>query len=441
MLLPRNFVQVNRIVAVLLSLVGIYGVGEYYDVRPFIVRYISGTSTIDAPGIVSKDLTDLCNQTKWIEGLWLQCHSNCQRNQGGKKTLCGGLNNIRNRVQTCLRLSIATGAGLIIPRTETRDSMHLDITYDGSIVDANVFWDTAYFQQTLQAQCPQLQLRFDSDLTGIDTQFDLPERQYKETAYYNHTFAQMTEKALEKAHISDISATNQVVIGFGDPFIAWNYVESHEQDTIRKDLFESIRYNPNLLSIGSQILQSPELQNGYIGVHLRGESDWPSYFGKLKDQIRLYIEEIHNLRSNPLTSNLTAIYVSCGNQDAISVFREKLSVLGYTVHDKMSLLAGYPEISAQVEDLLFDEKGGVEYQMQVQANVFMGPAMSSMSSLIAYARSINETEDFFEANIYPGSYRRQGSLHRKYPKSPIMKGNSATKLMVVNGDDIMNSFP
>jgi len=79
--------------------------------------------------------------------------------------------------------------------------------------------------------------------------------------------------------------------------------------------------------------------------------------------------------------------------------------------------------------------------MQLKADVFMGPVMSSMSSLIAYARSVNDTEDFFEENIYPDSHRREGSLRRTYPKSPIMKGNSVTKLMVVNGDDIMNSFP
>lgn len=65
--------------------------------------------------------------------------------------------------------------------------------------------------------------------------------------------------------------------------------------------------------------------------------------------------------------------------------------------------------------------------------------MSSMSSLIAYARSIDNEEDFFSAYIFPGSTRN--GAERAYPTVPDMKGNRVTKLMVVNGVDIMDSFP
>lgn len=65
--------------------------------------------------------------------------------------------------------------------------------------------------------------------------------------------------------------------------------------------------------------------------------------------------------------------------------------------------------------------------------------MSSMSSLVAYTRSINNEEDFFAQYIFPGSTRN--GAERAYPVAPDMKGNSNTKLMVVNGVDIMDSFP
>lgn len=56
-------------------------------------------------------LRHLCDETDWTEGLWLQCHSNV----GPSKTsMRGGLSNLENRMQTCVRLAIAAGAGVIV---------------------------------------------------------------------------------------------------------------------------------------------------------------------------------------------------------------------------------------------------------------------------------------------------------------------------------------
>jgi hypothetical protein len=62
-----------------------------------------------------------------------------------------------------------------------------------------------------------------------------------------------------------------------------------------------------------------------------------------------------------------------------------------------------------------------------------------MSSLIAYARSVDDEGDFFETYVFPGSGR--DGFNRGYPDSPAIKGNDFTKLMVLSGPDIMESFP
>jgi len=62
-----------------------------------------------------------------------------------------------------------------------------------------------------------------------------------------------------------------------------------------------------------------------------------------------------------------------------------------------------------------------------------------MSSLIAYARTVDDgEEDFFETYVFTDSWNI--GINRNYP-AISMKGNSATKLMVVSGVDVMNSFP
>ena len=67
--------------------------------------------------------------------------------------------------------------------------------------------------------------------------------------------------------------------------------------------------------------------------------------------------------------------------------------------------------------------------------------MSTMSSLIAYARTVDDPksqEDFFEKYIFPGSWN--SGIYREYPGLGMM-GNRKTQLMVVSGVDVMSSFP
>ncbi|KAH8680508.1 hypothetical protein BX600DRAFT_444567 [Xylariales sp. PMI_506] len=133
------------------------------------------------------------------------------------------------------------------------------------------------------------------------------------------------------------------------------------------------------------------------------------------------------------------VYVSCGDRNAIQTFREMLEPLNYTVHDKWTLLEDQPESLDRIEAMGFDEKGVVEYEVMVRAPYWMGISMSSMSSLIAYARTVDEPEDFFEKHIYPDSIR--SGINRIYAENMVVRGNKHTKLLVVSGVDIMESFP
>lgn len=60
--------------------------------------------------------------------------------------------------------------------------------------------------------------------------------------------------------------------------------------------------------------------------------------------------------------------------------------------DKNVLLSSTPDILEEVNDLAFDQRAIIEYQTLVDARFWMGLTMSSMSALIAYARTVNNTE-------------------------------------------------
>jgi len=80
--------------------------------------------------------------------------------------------------------------------------------------------------------------------------------------------------------------------------------------TLRKALFKVIKFNQDLLNLSARIGQHPKLNNGaYIGVHLRGEKDWPNEFGVVADQMRFYVAEIQRIQKT-VSYNLKTIYVS-----------------------------------------------------------------------------------------------------------------------------------
>ena len=65
-------------------------------------------------------LLELCSETQWTHGLWLHCHNHCGENQ---TSICGGLNNARSRIQTCLRYAIDAGMGIILPSVASKSSV------------------------------------------------------------------------------------------------------------------------------------------------------------------------------------------------------------------------------------------------------------------------------------------------------------------------------
>ncbi|TAQ88169.1 hypothetical protein B7494_g3476 [Chlorociboria aeruginascens] len=392
--------------------------------------------------LTTSPLTALCSSITWTPGLWLQCHSYCGKND---TSICGGLNNARNRIQTCLRLAIDSGAGLILPKVTRRNPANLGQINTHEEVCPDFFWDIKYLTQTLGEQCPQLEFRFCGDISGIEEDRILatPNRPYISEKYHTDTFREMVLARVDEASIphTSISPSSPVAISFGDPYIGWNYTLSRELSTIRKSLFKSLRFNHALLDISSKIQSAPELKNGFFGVHLRGERDWPAQFGTVDQQMDHYIKSIEQVQT-ALEEPLKTVYVSCGDQGAIEWLRQRLEPMGYIVHDKWTLLSEdkNQEILQQIEEFGFDQKAIVEYQTLVGADYWMGVVMSSMSSLIAFARTVDDEEDFFTTYVFPDSTRE--GLRRTYGgEVPGMRGDGKTFVMVVNEVDIMDSFP
>ncbi|KAJ8067198.1 hypothetical protein OCU04_004563 [Sclerotinia nivalis] len=386
-------------------------------------------------------LRSLCETTTFQPGLYLQCHSWC----GPSSTsICGGLNNARNRVQTCLRLALDLGSNIILPTVSTGRHRENPSLFSSDSVCPDVYFDISYLIQEMGSVCPEVEMRRCGDTSGIAEEriIQMGQRQYMEGNYHLGTFKSTIEAQLESLSLSEISSENPVAVGFGDTMFAYNYTYASEQ-ALQQQLFRTIKYNPELLQLGSQIRDTPQLRDGYIAVHLRGEADWPPHFGSREQQMDFYTEEIENASAAAgVAEGIKTIYVSCGDSDAISLFRERLSALGYQVYDKWELVSSLPDLLKQLQDMEFDAAAIVEYPVLVEAGLFLGVWMSTFSQTIAYARAAEDEDDFWETYITPGSSRNDIG-GRDWDDVPALKGDEKTKLLVVNTGDIsdMDAYP
>jgi len=312
--------------------------------------------------------------------------------------------------------------------------------------------------------CPQLKIRGCDDRSGISNEVIGAWRGKIEVPHVRGQFRDLVDTAFENYEFSidNVSVSNPAVVSWGDAFAAWDYNATGEMGSIRKALFKALTFNQSLLDLGSEIFESPELSSGpFIGVHLRGERDWPAVFGNASFQVDYYVKEIERINSEG-EQNISTVYFSCGDPTPIHIFRTRMVLLGYTVVDKWSLLGNRSETFERMDALNFDQKGIVEYalpccipslmkitkcilsryQTLVGAKVFIGIMLSTFSCLVAFARSLEHEEDFFEKHIFPNTTTiGPMDTHRMFPGGAEIRGDEETRLLVQSGPVVMNWFP
>ncbi|KAK6208275.1 hypothetical protein QIS74_10586 [Colletotrichum tabaci] len=345
----------------------------------------------------------------------------------------------KDQLQTCLRLAIEIGAGVIFPYVTQRSEDNLGALQQ-SVICPDSWWDIEKLTESMGELCPGMHISPCDENPNIDRIVTLSPRHYKERPHYNTTFSTFVanDLAAQGVSMADVTPENPLLLRYSDSHIAWDYRASGELTTLRKALFRVLPHNRTLLAIGDEVFNSGGLQGGnYVGIHLRAEYDWPTYWGTPARQMEMHAAEIRRMNAGE-SEPTTNIYVSCGDRATIQTFRDLMAADNYTVHDKWTLLADRPELLDIVDHLPFDQKGVVEYNVLVRGRYFQGNLISTMSSLVTYTRTMDQP-DFFKTYIYPNTQR--WGLDRVYVEPLIMKGDQYTKEFVIDGQDIMDAFP
>lgn len=194
-------------------------------------------STADAaeqspPGAAT--LEALCSRTSWRPNLSLHCSSRCGPDRA---SICGGLNNARDRLQTCVRLAIDAGAAtLVVPSVAARSESALwaidpsqvaGATGEPVVLCAEAWFSLATLRGELGRSCPQLRVEAvcppggGLGAAGGDAVVEMPWRPLGGERYDSRpgrSFREAVDRELGAERAREMVAP--VLVDYGDPYIA-----------------------------------------------------------------------------------------------------------------------------------------------------------------------------------------------------------------------------
>jgi hypothetical protein len=222
------------------------------------------------------------------------------------------------------------------------------------MVDFPYLFDLGHFKRSIQDACPQMKV-----YSHRDDLYDLPS----------------TAKSLPLAP-QDLS---------------WEFehgVVLAHLVSIRPDLRQPFCSNSHRFSLD---LAPDEgiAPHAYMGAHLRTEADATAGGCTGYDiQAGLYIKQ-------PLSPNLSTIYVASGNTGDIIGLRKQASMHAINVASKFDLLSG-----TDLEDLralTWDQQALIDYEVLLRSSTFGGVPQSSFAWNIALRRNLlSSVKDYME---------------------------------------------
>ncbi|KAI0854702.1 hypothetical protein F4860DRAFT_498695 [Xylaria cubensis] len=342
----------------------------------------------DAP-FVGWPLKRLCDETIWVEGLVYICDNNS-----------GGIGNIRNYIQTCIRYALEAGAtGLTIPRIRKRNEKDLADLFTDFLPFSYMF-DEQHFRDAFNKNCPQITL--------YDNVADIP------GAGKSPKISNITPKDFGNRESCDPWDQNRHTDRFGQTFRRWLKNEKHGHAPTKEHprlirfnwgvLFDwqiyrdgpelaatfggILKLNDKFLQLGKKTLEKMHAfaradgskDGAFLGIHLRTESDalgfWPHY----DSQSEAYMNEAKK-------RGYQTAYLATGNQTEAEKFMDAaIEIAQMKVVTKIDLLSD-DELD-ELDELSWDQQGLIDYVVLLGSEFFVGVQPSSFSVHVAMKRHL-----------------------------------------------------
>jgi len=125
--------------------------------------------------------------------------------------------------------------------------------------------------------------------------------------------------------------------------------------------------------------QSTYPTTGYMGVHIRSESDVPDHWPQFGEQAAAALKVAES-------SKFKYIYLATGQESAFKQLQDMAKPLNITIKSKYSMLT--PQEVGWLNEFSFDEMAEVDYLVLLLSEKFVGSGFSSFSAQLAVRRHV-----------------------------------------------------
>ena len=349
----------------------------------------------DPPKLELPALTEHCSEVKWRSDLYINCTS-----------IGGGLFNQVNMIKSCIRLSIAAGANMILPKLTERDSKRLTNYRVGDLAHTyglHRFWDQRHFIDGFHRACAPMELLGANETVQIRKKEIINIlavehcRKFIGCFGYTRCFREYLDERMSVKNIT-LGHAPESEKGFVIAELPWSFLTYNSDDDptgrdwrVWTEISGLLRFPSAERGVTRKIVNHMKQQSAlFVGIHLRVESDtkglwWDSFDLQSAKNIDAAVGVWKTVIDHKSEFTPT-IYLACGDRKLTQKFTELASTQNFSVVHKWSLAAHDPQLTSQMKDMRFDQLAIVDYGALLQSTFFLGQYGSTFSYNIANVR-------------------------------------------------------
>jgi hypothetical protein len=347
----------------------------------------------DAP-YIGWPLQRVCAETTYVPGLVYICDNNS-----------GGIGNIRNYIQTCLRYALDAGAtGLVVPRIRKRSDSDLAELFTEYLPFSYMF-DEEHFVNAFETNCPNIKIyRKINDIPNapkndkgeIDVQEIVPKDygdrggcDWKDQNRHTDRYGDRFRAWLNKSENGTPPSKEHPRLFRFKWGVLWDWPIWRDGPEFATTFGHILKFNKEILRLGRTAVSNMHFyakttggasEGDFLGVHLRTESDamgfWPTYDTQASGYLRKAKEQ-----------EFKVAYLATGNATEAEKFEaEAKESADMLVVTKQDLLVGKDLDS--LNSMTWDQQGLVDFVVLLASTYFVGTMPSSFSVYMTMKRHL-----------------------------------------------------